>query len=88
MPDTNCKVREGKKENIMREKVEKAIEKIRPFLQQDGGDIELVDVKDGVVKVKLKGACGCCPMSQMTLKNGVEKALKEEILEIVRVEAV
>jgi Fe-S cluster biogenesis protein NfuA len=71
----------------MREKVEKAIAKIRPFLQQDGGDIELVDVADGVVKVKLKGACGCCPMSQMTLKNGVERALKEEIPEIVRVEA-
>ncbi|MCX5692656.1 MAG: NifU family protein [Candidatus Omnitrophica bacterium] len=72
----------------MRDKVEKAIEKIRPFLQQDGGDIELVDVVDGVVKVKLKGACGCCPMSQMTLKNGVEKALKEEIPEIISVEAV
>jgi Fe-S cluster biogenesis protein NfuA len=72
----------------MREKVEKAIEKIRPFLQQDGGDIELIDVIDGVVKVKLKGACGCCPMSQMTLKNGVEKALKEEIPEIIRVESV
>ena len=71
----------------MREKVEKAIEKIRPFLQQDGGDIELIDVIDGVVKVKLKGACGCCPMSQMTLKNGVEKALKEEIPEIISVEA-
>ena len=69
----------------MREKVEKAIEKIRPFLQQDGGDIELVDVTDGVVKVKLKGACGCCPMAQMTLKNGVERALKEEIPEIVSV---
>jgi Fe-S cluster biogenesis protein NfuA len=72
----------------MREKVEKAIGKIRPFLQQDGGDIELVDVKDGVVTVKLKGACGCCPMSQMTLKNGVERALKEEIPEIIRVESV
>jgi Fe-S cluster biogenesis protein NfuA len=72
----------------MREKVKKAIEKIRPFLQQDGGDIELIDVIDGVVKVKLKGACGCCPMSQMTLKNGVERALKEEIPEIIRVESV
>jgi Fe-S cluster biogenesis protein NfuA len=72
----------------MREKVEKALEKIRGFLQQDGGDIELVDVVDGVVKVKLKGACGCCPMSSMTLKNGVERALKEEIPEIVSVEAV
>jgi len=72
----------------MRKEVEKAIEKIRPFLQQDGGDIELIDVIDGVVKVKLKGACGCCPMSQMTLKNGVERALKEEIPEIIRVESV
>ena len=72
----------------MREEVEKAIGKIRLFLQQDGGDIELVDVKDGVVKVKLKGACGCCPMSQMTLKDGVERALKEEIPEIISVEAV
>jgi Fe-S cluster biogenesis protein NfuA len=72
----------------MKEKVEKAIEKIRPFLQRDGGDIELVDVKDGVVKVRLKGACGCCPMAQMTLKNGVEKALQEEIPEIKSVEAV
>jgi Fe-S cluster biogenesis protein NfuA len=72
----------------MREKVEKAIEKIRPFLQQDGGDIELIDVIDGVVKVKLKGACGCCPMAQMTLKNTVEKALKEEIPEIISVESV
>ncbi|MDO8603743.1 MAG: NifU family protein [Candidatus Omnitrophota bacterium] len=72
----------------MKEKVEKALEKIRVFLQQDGGDIEFVEAKDGVVKVKLKGACGCCPMSQMTLKNGVEKALKEAIPEIIRVEAV
>jgi len=72
----------------MKEKVEKTLEKIRTFLQQDGGDIELIDVKDGVVKVKLTGACGCCPMSSMTLKNGVERALKEEIPEIVRVDAV
>ena len=72
----------------MREKVEKAIEKIREFLQQDGGDIEIVDVTDGVVKVKLTGACGCCPMASMTLKNGVERALKEAVPEVVRVEAV
>jgi len=73
----------------MRERVEKAIEKIRPFLQQDGGDIELVDVTaDGIVKVKLTGACGCCPMAQMTLKEGVGRALKKEIPEIVSVEAV
>ena len=72
----------------MREKVEKAVEKIRGFLQQDGGDIEIVDVTDGVVKVKLTGACGCCPMASMTLKNGVERALKEAVPEVIRVEAV
>ncbi|MFA5388830.1 MAG: NifU family protein [Candidatus Omnitrophota bacterium] len=72
----------------MREKVEKAIEKIRPFLQRDGGDIELVDVVGGAVKVRLKGACGCCPMAQMTLKDGVERALKEDIPEITSVESV
>lgn len=72
----------------MKEKVLKAIEKIRPFLQQDGGDVELVDIVDGVVKVRLKGACGCCPMAQITLKEGVGKALKKEVPEIVRVEAV
>ncbi|MEK6732855.1 MAG: NifU family protein [Candidatus Omnitrophota bacterium] len=72
----------------MKEKVEKALENIRGFLQQDGGDVELVDVKDGVVTVKLTGACGCCPMASMTLKNGVERALKEAVPEVVRVEAV
>ena len=64
----------------MKEKIETALKKIRPMLQADGGDIELVDVsKDGVVKVKLTGACGCCPMSQMTLKNAVEQRLKKEV---------
>ena len=64
----------------MKDKVEAALKKIRPMLQADGGDIELVDVsKDGVVKVRLKGACGCCPMSQMTLKNAVEQKLKKEV---------
>ena len=77
-----------KKGGYVREKVEKALEKIREFLQQDGGDVELVDVKDGVVTVKLTGACGCCPMASMTLKNGVERALKEAVPEVVRVEAV
>ena len=72
----------------MKEKIEKAIEKIRKFLQQDGGDIEIVNIADGVVKVKLTGACGCCPMASMTLKNGVERALKEAVPEIIRVEAV
>jgi Fe-S cluster biogenesis protein NfuA len=72
----------------MKEKVEQAISKIRPFLERDGGDIELVDVVDGVVKVRLKGACGSCPMSMMTLKMGVEKTLKEEIPEVKEVVAV
>lgn len=72
----------------MREKVEKALETIRPALQADGGDIELVDVKDGVVKVRLSGACGGCPMSRMTLAFGVERAIKKQVPEIKRVEAV
>jgi Fe-S cluster biogenesis protein NfuA len=65
---------------VMKEKVEEAIKKVRPALQRDGGDIELVSVdENGVVKVRLKGACGSCPMSTMTLKMGVEKFLKEQI---------
>ncbi len=72
----------------MREEVEKILEEIRPSLQADGGDIELVDVEDGVVKVRLKGSCAGCPMSQMTLAFGVEKALKEKLPEVKRVEAV
>jgi Fe-S cluster biogenesis protein NfuA len=70
---------------IMKEKVEQALEKIRPFLQRDGGDIQLVDVVDGVVKVKLTGACGSCPMSMMTLKMGVESELKRQIPEVKEV---
>jgi Fe-S cluster biogenesis protein NfuA len=70
----------------MREKVEAVLKKIRPNLQADGGDVELVDVVDGVVKVRLTGACGTCPMSTMTLKMGVERILKEQIPEIKRVE--
>jgi Fe-S cluster biogenesis protein NfuA len=66
-------------EAVMREQVEEVIGKLRPMLQRDGGDIELVDVVDGVVKVKLTGACGSCPMSTMTLKMGVESALKKEV---------
>ena len=72
----------------LRDKVEKALEELRPNLQADGGNVELIDVTDGVVKVKLTGACGSCPMSQMTLKMGVEKALKQQIPEVKRVEAV
>ena len=72
----------------MKETVEKALQKIRPALQADGGDIELIDVVDGVVKVRLTGACGGCPMSQMTLKMGVEKVLKQQVPEVKSVETV
>jgi len=70
----------------MREKVEKALDKIRPMLMADGGNVELVEVTDdGVVKLKLTGSCGCCPMSQVTLKMGVERLLKEEVPEVKEV---
>ena len=70
----------------MKQRVQTVINKIRPMLQADGGDVELVDVEDGVVKVRLQGACVGCPMSQMTLKNGIEKFLKKEIPEVKSVE--
>lgn len=74
---------------MMKEQVEKALEKIRPALQRDGGDVELVEVgEDGVVKVKLTGACGGCPMSTITLKQGIERVLKQEIDAIKEVVAV
>jgi len=72
----------------MKEKIEESIGKIRPFLQRDGGNIEFIDYVDGVVKVKLQGACGSCPMSMMTLKMGVERQLKQDIPEIKEVVAV
>jgi Fe-S cluster biogenesis protein NfuA len=73
----------------MKEKVEQAIDKIRPILQRDGGDIELVSVEDGgVVTVRLQGACSGCPMSQMTLKSVVEQTLKKEVPEVTRVNSV
>jgi len=72
----------------MKEKVEKALDGIRPSLIADGGNVELVEVKDGVVKVKLTGACSGCPMSQMTLKMGIERHLKNQIPEIKEVVAV
>jgi len=62
-----------------KEDVQKVIDKIRPSLQADGGDVELVAIEGDVVKVRLKGACAGCPMSQMTLKNGIERLLKKEI---------
>lgn len=70
------------------EKVRKVINKIRPNLQADGGDIELLGVDKGIVTVKLKGACAGCPMSIMTVKWGVENVLKKEVPEVVRVDAV
>ena len=64
----------------MKEEVEKVLEMVRPGLQADGGDVELVEVTDdGIVKVRLKGACGSCPMSTMTLKMGIERAVKERV---------
>lgn len=72
----------------MKEAVEKALSKIRPMLQRDGGDVELIAVENGVVKVRLTGACKGCPMSQMTLKNGIERLLKQEIPGLASVEAV
>lgn len=72
----------------MKDRVEKALDKIRPSLKADGGDVELIEVKDDVVKVKLTGACGGCPMSQLTLKMGIERLLKQEIPEIKEVVAV
>ncbi len=72
----------------MRKKVEAALNKIRPSLVADGGDLELVDVNDGTVKIKLTGACASCPMSTMTLKMGIERALKQDIPEIKEVVSV
>ncbi len=63
----------------MREKVESVLNSVRPSLRADGGDVELIDVKEGVVTVKLTGACGGCPMAAMTLKNGIERTLKERV---------
>lgn len=75
-------------DDVTKRGVEMAIAKIRPFLQRDGGDIELVEITDGVVKVRLTGACKGCPMSQVTLKQGVERALMKEVPGIKEVQAV
>lgn len=73
----------------MKEKVQAALDKVRPSLQADGGDVQLIDVTpEGIVQVKLQGACAGCPMSQMTLKNGIERFLKNEIPEVQSVESV
>jgi len=74
---------------MLKEKVQDALDKVRPSLQADGGDVQLIDVDEaGVVKVKLTGACGGCPMSQMTLKMGIEKVLKQNVPEVSRVVSV
>ncbi len=73
----------------IKEKVQDALDKVRPSLQADGGDVQLVEVEDsGVVKVRLTGACGGCPMSQMTLKMGIERILKQNVPEVTSVESV
>jgi Fe-S cluster biogenesis protein NfuA len=72
----------------MRDKIEEALGQIRPALRADGGDVELVDVDEGVVKVRLTGACGGCPMSTMTLRMGIERVLKEQVPEVKEVVAV
>jgi len=71
----------------MREKVEEALARIRPALQADGGDVELIDVKEGVVMLRLTGACGGCPMSTITLKQGIERVIREQVPEVKEVVA-
>jgi Fe-S cluster biogenesis protein NfuA len=75
-------------EKTFEEKVKEELDRVRPFLQRDGGDVEFVALKDGVLQVKLQGACAGCPMSQMTLAFGIQRTLKEKLPELVRVESV
>ncbi|MCX7823165.1 MAG: NifU family protein [Syntrophobacterales bacterium] len=72
----------------MKEQVEKVLDKIRPMLQRDGGNVELVGIEGTIVKVRLTGACHGCPMSQMTLKAGIERIIKQEVPEVTQVVAV
>ncbi len=72
----------------MKEQVQEVLNKLRPFLQRDGGDVELVDIEDGIVKVRLTGACGSCPSSTITLKAGIERALLEEVPGVKEIEQV
>ena len=72
----------------MEDKVKEALENIRPILQADGGDVELINIEDGIVRVRLTGACGGCPMSAMTLRNGVEKVVKRDVPEVKAVVAI
>lgn len=78
----------NKEATPMKDRVGQVLQKVRPSLQRDGGDVELVEVADGTVKVKLTGACGGCPMATMTLKMGIERMLKSEIPEVKEVVAV
>lgn len=75
-------------QETMREKVDRALDKVRPMLQADGGDVELVNIRGKVVEVKLVGACGGCPMSMLTLKKGIERAVKDAVPEVEEVVAV
>ena len=75
-------------EQTIQEQVQDVLDKLRPFLLRDGGDCELVDIEDGIVKLRLLGACGSCPSSTITLKAGIERALLEEVPGIVEVEQV
>lgn len=75
-------------EATMFEQVQEVLDKLRPFLLRDGGDCELVDVEDGIVKLRLLGACGTCPSSTITLKAGIERALMEEVPGVIEVEQV
>jgi Fe-S cluster biogenesis protein NfuA len=75
-------------DTVKTDKVKEVLDKVRPYLVRDGGNVELVAVEDGTVKVKLVGACAGCPMSRMTLKNGIERILKQEIPEVKEVVAV
>ena len=92
VPDTaiyDAAGQSGRQEEAMKEKVQEALDKVRPQLQADGGDVELVEVTEGgLVKVRLTGACKGCPMSQMTLKMGIEKFLRQQVPEVTVVEAV
>ncbi len=72
----------------LKERVEKSLDSIRPALMADGGNVELVDIEDGIVKVRLQGACGTCPSALMTLKQGIEVKVREDVPEILEVEAV
>jgi Fe-S cluster biogenesis protein NfuA len=87
--NNNERFRHRRKEySTMQEQVQEILDKLRPYIQRDGGDVELVEVEDGIVRVRLLGACGSCPSSTITLKAGIERALMEEIPEIREVEQV